>query len=160
MENPDYFILARALHILGIVLWIGGVAFVTTILIPVLKKIENTGNRLELFEQLEGRFAYQARIVTVITGASGFYMLEFMNAWSRYQESTFWWMHLMTFIWAVFTIVLFVLEPLILHRWFKEQATKNSETAFAWLHRMHKVLLTLSLVAVFGAVAGSHGYYF
>lgn len=160
MENTDYFTLSRTLHVLGVVLWIGGVAFVTTILIPALKKIENTENRLELFEQLEGRFAFQARIVTVVTGASGFYMLEFMNAWSRYQEPTFWWMHLMTFIWAVFTIVLFVLEPLILHRWFKEQATKNSENAFAWLHRMHKVLLTLSLVAVFGAVAGSHGYYF
>lgn len=160
MENTDYFIFARALHILGVVIWIGGVAFVTTILIPSLKKIKDTESRLELFEQLEGRFAHQARIVTVITGGSGYYMLDFMNAWARYQDPIFWWMHLMTFIWVVFTIVLFVLEPLILHRWFKEQAIKNSEIAFGWLHRMHKVLLTLSLLAVFGAVAGSHGYLF
>lgn len=160
MENTDYFIFARVLHISGVVFWIGGVAFVTTILIPSLKKIKDAENRLELFEQLEGRFAFQARIVTVITGGSGYYMLDFMNAWARYQEPAFWWMHLMTFIWVVFTIVLFVLEPLILHRWFKEQAIKNSEFAFEWLHRMHKVLLTLSLLAVFGAVAGSHGYSF
>lgn len=66
----------------------------------------------------------------------------------------------MTFIWAIFTLVLFVLEPLVLHRWFREQAIKNSERAFARLHRMHKILLTLSLLAVFGAIAGSHGMQF
>ncbi len=160
MENTDYFVLARALHVLGVIFWIGGVAFVTTVLIPSLRRIENTENRLELFERLEGRFALQARIVTLITGGSGYYMLEFLNAWSRYQTPAFWWMHLMTLIWAVFTVVLFVLEPLFLHRWFREQAIKNSEIAFSWLHRMHIVLLSLSLLAVFGAVSGSHGYSF
>lgn len=160
MESSNYFILARALHVVGVVLWIGGVAFVTTVLISSLKKITDTDKRLELFEELEGKFAFQARIITLITGISGFYMLYFMNAWDRYQQPAFWWIHLMTFIWAIFTIVLFVLEPLVLHRWFRKQAIRNSESAFAWLHRMHKVLLTLSLVAVLGAVAGSHGFQF
>lgn len=160
MEDFDYFVLARTLHVLGVVIWIGGVAFVTTVLIPSIRKITDTQYRLELFEQLEGRFAFQARIVTLITGISGFYMLYVMNAWDRYQHLQFWWMHLMTFIWAVFTVVLFVLEPLVLHRWFRERATKDSENAFAWLHRMHKILLTLSLLAVLGAVAGSHGFSF
>ncbi|MCK5432897.1 MAG: hypothetical protein KAJ03_09145, partial [Gammaproteobacteria bacterium] len=109
---------------------------------------------------LEGKFAFQARIVTLITGISGYYMLDIMNAWDRYQKIQFWWMHLMTFIWVIFTLVLFVLEPLVLHHWFREQAIKDSENAFTWLHRMHKVLLTLSLLAVFGAVAGSHGFQF
>jgi len=67
MENFDYFVLSRTLHVLGVVVWIGGVAFVTTVLIPALKKITDSQYRLELFEQLEGRFAFQARIVTVIT---------------------------------------------------------------------------------------------
>jgi len=160
MENHDYFILARTLHVIGVVLWIGGVAFVTTVLIPSLKQITNDDNRLALFEQLEGRFAFQAKLATLVTGISGYFMLDYMNAWERYSHLSFWWMHLMTFIWAIFTAVLFVLEPLILHRWFREQAMKDSENAFAWLHRMHKALLTLSLVAVLGAVAGSHGYPF
>lgn len=160
MENLNYFILARAIHVIGVVIWIGGVAFVTTILIPSLRKISDTNSRLELFEKLEGRFAFQARIVTLITGISGYYMLDIMNAWDRYQHLEYWWMHLMTMIWAVFTVVLFVLEPLILHRWFHEKAIKDSDIAFAWLHRMHKVLLALSLLAVLGAVAGSHGYVF
>lgn len=161
MNNPDYFIFARVLHVLGVVLWIGGVAFVTTVLIPALKKIPNTNNnRLELFEQLEGKFALQAKFVTLITGISGFYMLGFLHAWDRYQHLQFWWMHLMTLIWFIFTLVLFVLEPLVLHKRFRKQALEDSEKAFMWLHRMHKILLTLSLIAIVGAVAGAHGFVF
>lgn len=160
MGDPDYFILARTLHVVGVVLWIGGVAFVTTVLIPSLKKITDSDNKLALFEQLEGKFAFQARVTTLLTGASGFYMLEALNAWGRYQQMQFWWMHLMTLIWGIFTLVLFVLEPLVLHRWFREKAMGNSEKAFVWLHRMHKVLLTLSLLAVVGAVMGAHGFQF
>jgi uncharacterized membrane protein len=157
MEDFIYFGLARALHVVGVVLWIGGVAFVTTTLIPSLRKMADTDKRLALFEQLEGKFAFQARIVTLITGLTGFYMLEYMNAWERYQQLQFWWIHLMTLIWLIFTLVLFVLEPLILHRRFKMIATENSDRAFALLHRMHKILLALSLITVFGTVAGVHG---
>ena len=64
----------------------------------------------------------------------------------------------MTLVWVLFTLVLFVLEPFILHRRFKEQASKDSKKAFAGLHRMHEILLALSLLAVLGGVAGSHGF--
>lgn len=160
MESFDLFILARAVHVGGVVLWIGGVAFVTLVLIPALRRMTTPGQRMMLFEELEGRFALQARITTLITGISGLYMLEYLDGWSRYQQPEFWWMHLMTFIWAIFTLVLFVLEPLFLHRWFHEQALRDSEKTFARVHRMHKILLTLSMVAVLGAVMGSHGYAF
>ncbi len=157
MEDYVYFGLARALHVVGVVLWIGGVAFVTTTLIPSLRRMTDTEKRLELFEQLEGRFAFQARIVTLITGLTGFYMLNYMQAWERYQHPEFWWVHLMTLIWLLFTLVLFVLEPLVLRQRFKLLAIQNSERAFTVLHRMHKLLLLLSLITVFGTVAGVHG---
>ncbi len=157
MENFTYFALARALHVVGVVLWIGGVAFVTTTLIPSLREMADADQRLPLFEQLEGKFAFQAKLVTLITGLTGFYMLGYMSAWDRYQQVQFWWIHLMTLIWFIFTIVLFVLEPLFLHRRFKKLATENSDNAFSLLHRMHKILLALSVVAVFVPVAGVHG---
>lgn len=160
MQDFDVFVLARSLHIIGVVLWIGGVAFVTTVLIPSLKRISVSENRLALFERLENKFSFQAKIATLITGLSGLYMLFFMDAWSRYLELQFWWLHLMTFVWFLFTLVLFVFEPLFLHRWFHQKASENSETAFMRLHTMHIILLLLSLIAVFGAVAGSHGFLF
>ncbi len=156
MQAYDYSVLARGLHVIAVVLWIGGVAFVTTVLLPSLHRIP-ADRRLELFESLEGRFALQARITTLITGLSGFYMLHALRAWDRYLHAQFWWVHLMTLIWLLFTVVLFVLEPLFLHRWFHQQAVRNPERAFAILHRMHRILLGLSLLAILGAVAGAHG---
>lgn len=157
MEDFTYFGLARALHVVGVVLWIGGVAFVTTTLIPSLKAMGNADERLALFEQLEGKFALQAKVVTLITGLTGFYMLEYMSAWGRYQQAQFYWIHLMTLVWLIFTVILFVLEPLVLHRRFNMLATENSDKAFALLHKMHKIILALSLVTVFVTVAGVHG---
>lgn len=160
MQDFDVFVFARSLHIIGVVLWIGGVAFVTTVLIPSLKRISASENRLALFERLENKFSFQAKIATLITGLSGLYMLFFMDAWSRYLELQFWWLHLMTFVWFLFTLVLFVLEPLFLHQWFHQKATENSDAAFMKLHTMHIILLLISLISVFGAVAGSHGFLF
>jgi uncharacterized membrane protein len=157
MLSTDGFVLARALHILGVVVWIGGVAFVTTVLLPALRCLDRAEDRLVLFERLEGRFASQARVTTLITGLSGFYMLHFLHAWSRYADPHYAWIHLMTAVWAIFTLVLFVLEPLFLHRWFHELAQHDDARAFRPLQRMHVVLLTISLLAVAGGVAGAHG---
>ena len=152
------FVAARVVHVLSIVLWIGGVAFVTTVLIPAIRRMPSEADRIELFERLESRFALQARVTTVLAGASGLYMIHFMGAWSRYLDPSFWWVHLMTFVWFAFTIALFALEPLFLHGWFIAAAERDSERAFRIIHRMHWILLSLSAVAILGAVAGSRGY--
>ena len=149
---------ARVLHVVGVVLWIGGVAFVTTVVIPTLRRLPSGEERLRLFEAIEGRFSVQARVVTLVTGISGVYMLQGFNAWGRYQDLSFWWVHLMTLVWLVFTLVLFILEPLYLHRWFKEFAERDSDGAFRLLHRFHVLLLTVSLIAIAGAVAGVRGF--
>ena len=70
-----------------------------------------------------------AKGVTLITGLSGLYMLHAMHAWDRYLRIDLWWMHLMTLIRVIFSVVLFVLEPWFLHRWFRAQAVRDSEEA-------------------------------
>ena len=107
--NYNNFVIARIVHILAVVLWIGGVGFVTTVLIPSLRKTQTAESRLSLFETLEGKFSFQAKVTTLLTGVSGIYMLEVMDAWSRYLSISFWWLHLMTFVWIIFSLVLFIL---------------------------------------------------
>lgn len=149
---------ARALHVLAIVHWIGGVAMVTLVLLPGLMRSVPAEERLALFEMIEGRFALQARISTLIAGASGLYLVWVFDAWDRFlAPASFWWMHAMVAIWAVFTFVLFVAEPLFLHRWFHVRASRDPEGTFRLVRRMHVILLTASLVTVAGAVIGSHG---
>lgn len=151
-------VFARIVHVLSVVLWIGGVAFVTTVLIPAIRKHPSESERIELFERFEARFALQARVTTLLAGASGFYLLHGMGVWTRYLDPGYWWVHLMTFVWLAFTIVLFALEPLFLHRIFVAEARKDSDRAFSLLQALHWFLLTLSLLAIAGAVGGSRGY--
>ncbi len=158
MTNFDLFVLARSIHVLAIIFWIGGVAFITTVLLPALNNMAEKEQRIALFEQLEHKFAFHAKLATFAVGLSGYYMLNFLNAWQRYQDIQFWWLHLMTLVWLIFSLILFVLEPLFLHRWFIEHAKKDSDKTFMLLQRMHYLLLSISLLAVFGAMAGSHGY--
>ena len=65
----------------------------------------------------------------------------------------------MVAVWLLFTLVLFILEPLFLDRWFEARARRAPESAFALLQRFHWLLLLLSLVTIIGAVAGSHGLF-
>ena len=160
MNKLNIFILARTLHIVGVVFWIGGVAFVTTVLIPSLKRTANPKDRMDLFEKIEGKFSFQAKISVLITGITGIYMIYFLNAWSRYLDGQYWWLHLMTTVWLLFAIVLFILEPLVLHQWFREHAKIDSDKTFNRLHRMHIILLSISVLAILGAMAGSHGFSF
>jgi uncharacterized membrane protein len=150
--------IARVLHVLGVVLWIGGVAMVTTVLLPATGRLKSASERVAFFETVERGFALQARVTTLVTGLSGLYLVDQLGLWHRFARIEFWWMHAMVLVWALFTLVLFVLEPLFLHRWLIERATLKPDSTFLLVTRLHWLLLTLSLVTVAGAVAGSHGY--
>ncbi len=149
--------LARAVQVAGVVLWIGGVGFVTTVLLPAVRRMKRPEERVAFFEKIERKFAWQARVTTLLVGISGFYLVETWDLWDRFTDAGFWWMHAMVLVWAVFTLMLFVAEPLFLHRWFLNQAAEKPEATFRLIQRMHWVLLIASLITVFGATMGSHG---
>ncbi len=151
------FAFARALHVLAVVLWIGGVAFVTAVLLPAVRRQVPAPQRLAFFDRIERRFAWQARATTLLAGASGFWMTHRFGLWARFADASFWWMHAMVLVWALFTLMLFVLEPLVLHRWLEARHARDPEGTFALVQRLHWLLLAASLVTVVGATAGSHG---
>lgn len=153
----DSFVIARALHVLALVHWIGGVWLVTWVILPGLRRKVPAVQRLAMFEMIEGRFGKQARVSTVVAGASGLWMTYVLDGWDRFADPAYWWMHLMVLVWAIFTIVLYVAEPLVLHRWFHARAIADPEAAFLLVERAHQLLFALSAIAVAGAVLGSHG---
>jgi uncharacterized membrane protein len=149
--------IARAVHVLAVVFWIGGVAFVTTIVLPALRRIAAPAERLALFDLIERRFAWQARATTLLAGFSGLYMLMRLDLWDRFFLAGFWWMHAMVAVWLVFTAMLFAAEPLFLHRWLLARAKARPDATFALVQRLHWLLLGLGVITILGAVAGSHG---
>ena len=156
----DHAVVARALHVLGVVLWLGGVGFVTTVLLPAVRRMKTPAERVSFFEALEGRFAWQARGTTVLVGVTGLYLVRLWDLWDRFRSLSFWWMHAMVLVWVLFSVMLFIAEPLFLHRRFLEAARRHPEATFRRIERVHWLLLAISLLTVVGAVAGSHGWVF
>jgi uncharacterized membrane protein len=153
----DAFTLARAAHVLAVVHWIGGVAMVTLVILPAVARMAVPAERIAAFEAIEGRFGAQARVSTQVAGLSGLWMLWETDGWGLFLDPAHWWLHLMVAVWALFTLVLFVAEPLWLHRWFHAQAGRDPVGTFALVQRLHRVLLAVSTLAVAGAVLGAHG---
>jgi uncharacterized membrane protein len=153
----DDVTLARALHVLAVVLWIGGVVFVTTVLLPAVRDLHAPAERVIFFETVERRFGRQARVTTALAGLSGFYMLVRLDLWDRFLSVTYWWMHAMVAVWLLFTLMLFVAEPLFLDRWLLARAKARPEATFGLIERLHWILLALSLITLIGAVLGSRG---
>lgn len=153
----DDITLARAIHVLSVLFWIGGVAFVTLVVMPSIRAAHPPADRLAAFHKLEGRFAAQARTWVLLAGVSGFWMVYRAQMWDWFADLRFWWMHAMVGLWIVFAAMLFVIEPLFLHR-----RMETSSLPCADFHRMevvHRMLLGLAVITLFGAVAGSHGLF-
>ena len=153
----DDFALARAVHVLALVHWIGGVTMVTTIVLPRARTLPDASAALTDFETFEGRFAVQARFSILLAGLSGLYMLDKLQAWAWLLDSAFWWLTLMIAVWAVFALMVFVLEPLVVHRLFRDYALRDKEHAFALAIRLHAVALAASAFAIAAGVLGAHG---
>lgn len=151
-------VIARTLHVLAVVIWIGGVSMATTVALPALRRGDLGANRLLAFQAIEKRFAWQARTAIILVALSGLYIIWRLDLWDRFRAASFWWMHAMVCVWLVFAVLLFIVEPFILHQRFRGWAAVQPEDAFACLHRGHCVLLALSLITIFGAVAGSSGW--
>ena len=153
----DDIIIARAIHILSVLFWIGGVAFVTLVVMPSIRRSTAPDDRLAAFHRIEGRFAPQARIWVLFAGASGFWMIHRAQMWDRFAYPQFWWMHAMIALWAIFFAMLFLIEPLFLHR--RMQNSPDPGRDFWRMERMHRILLLTAVVTVLGASAGSHSLF-
>lgn len=150
--------LARALHVLSIVFWIGGVGFVTTVLLPHVRRTRPPEDRLRYLEEFERRFAVQARGFVLLVGLTGLYMVMRLGLWPAFRISAYWWLHAMVVLWAIYAFMLFVAEPIFLNRWLKSCAKVSPESTFRFVERLHWLLMTLSAITVLAAVAGAHGW--
>lgn len=142
----------RAIHVLGVVVWIGGVAFVTTVILP--GSSSSAHQRLQLFRRIKDRFAWQARAAVVAVGASGFWIVRQLRLWDRFADPRLWWMHAMVGLWAVFALMLFV-APLVARQ--PQRLDGEPQKILLRLTIVHGVLLVLSVLTLMGAVAGAHG---
>lgn len=153
----DDVTVARALHILAVIHWMGGVGFVTAVILPAVTSIADPSGRLALFEIIESRFAAQVKVSVPVAGLTGAYMAERLDAWGRFVEPAGWWLAAMAIIWFLFMAILFVVEPLVLRGWFQRRAIDDPDGTFRLIQRAHWGLLAAGAATATAAVLGAHG---
>ena len=153
----DDLTLARAVHVLAVIHWIGGVAFVTAVILPALAVFEEPSRRLALFEAIEHSFSAQVKVSVPLAGLSGAYMAWRLDSWGRFFEQAGWWLAAMVLVWALFMALLFVVEPLVLRGRFRRRVAADPAVTFRIIQRAHVVLHAMGMGGAAAGVLGAHG---
>lgn len=156
------FILMHIIHLITVILWIGGLAFVTVIMLPITLGTKDSLQKVLSFQRVEHRFAKLARIYNIVTGVSGFVML-FMMDWQKLlftRDGAA--LTVMTVIWVFWFVMLFGLEPIIirkmLEKMIKGEEKMDIDGVFRKMFVLHWVLMVVSFAAAAAGALHAHGY--
>lgn len=137
-------------HILSIVVWIGGVAFVTAIVFPTLASMDDSMAKVSFFMGFEKRFQFLAKVCVVIAGASGILLF-----WQRggfavltTQEGAL--LGYKFLVWLIFVVLLFGAEQRLMAVLVSQDT--SPERALRRLSIFHWVVLILSLIAIVAGI--------
>ena len=150
--------IARAVHTLSIVVWIGGVGFVTAVLIPIIRRTSPEKEQLSIFNTIENRFALIARFAVALAGVSGVYMIYILNAWDRFNDIRYFWMHAMLLLWLMFAFALFVIEPFFFKNHGRIIKERHGITNLRKTEIVHWIIFIMSLTTILFSVLGAHGF--
>ncbi len=144
------YIAALAIHVLSIVIWIGGVAFVTLVTFPMILRVEKSLDQVLMFQGVEHRFAKIAKAMVILAGLSGFYLI--------YEKGLSFGVWVMIFVWTFYASLLFGLEKLIFKRLFSAPSGKQLDTkkVFNILQGFHWFVLALSFMAIAAGIYEGH----
>ncbi|UCD36092.1 MAG: hypothetical protein JSU90_04480 [Nitrospiraceae bacterium] len=143
------YVIALTIHVIAIVIWIGGVAFVTMVTFPMILRMEKSLEMVMVFQGVEHRFGKIAKVMVILAGLSGLYLLNVKGF-----SAGVW---IMIILWVVYASLLFGLEKMIFKKLFSrpgEQA--DMKTVFNMLQVFHWIVLALSLFAIAAGVYAGH----
>jgi len=144
------YVIALTIHVLSIVVWIGGVSFVTLVTFPMILRMDKSLEMVMVFQGTEHRFGKIAKAMVILAGLSGLYLL--------YEKGIggigVW---IMIFVWVFYASLLFGLEKLIFKKLFDKPGEQaDTKKVFSILQIFHWVVLGLSFLAVAGGIWAGH----
>ncbi len=144
------YITALIIHVLSVVIWIGGVAFVTMIVFPMIQRTESSLEQVMMFQGVEHRFAKIAKVMVILAGLSGFYLFN--------EKGLSFGVWVMIIVWAFYASLLFGLEKIIFKKLFSDPSGKQADTSkvFSILQAFHWVVLGLSFFAIGAGIWAGH----
>jgi len=138
------------IHVLSVVIWIGGVAFVTAIVFPVLQHMEDSMAKVSFFIGFERRFQLLAKILVILVGVTGIFLFLERGAFASLTREETVLLGYKFFIWLFYLVLLFGAEKRLMAALVSPKTTL--ERAFKRMSVFHWVALILSLIAVVAGI--------
>lgn len=66
----DDIAIARVLHLLAVIHWIGRVSLATAVILPAIARFSEPSRRIAIFEETEGRFSFQAKTSVALAASA------------------------------------------------------------------------------------------
>ncbi len=148
------FTLLLIIHVISVVLWIGGVAFVTMVMFPIIMRTAGSIEKAIMFQGVEHRFARLAKIYSITAGITGLFLLYRMGM-SFLLTGRGIGIWVMIVAWTTYVLILFIFEPIIFKTLFSKDM--DASRVFFRLQVFHWFLLILSLIAVGAGIWTGHG---
>ena len=137
-------------HVLSVVIWIGGVAFVTAIILPVLGRMEDSMAKVSFFMGFEKRFQLLAKVCVIVAGATGILLFQQRGAFASLTGEETFLIGYKFLVWLIFAVLLFGGEKRLIGTLVSRKT--SPEKAFKRLSIFHWVALILSLIAVMAGI--------
>ncbi len=151
-----FLLILLIVHVISVIIWIGGVAFVTTVIFPMMYRTEGSLEKALMFQSVEHRFAGMVRWLIVLVGVTGLWMLYAKYGFGILLTVRGLGILIMLFAWALYTTVL-LFERKIFGKIFANPEKINMDRALRMINGMHWFLLTISFIAVAAGVWFGHG---
>jgi putative copper export protein len=144
------YVTALIIHVLSIVIWIGGVAFVTMITFPMIVRVDNSLEQVMMFQGTEHRFSKIAKFMVILAGLSGLYLI--------FEKGLSFGVWVMIIIWTFYAALLFGLEKIIFKKLFSNPEGRQTDTkkVFKLLQGFHWFVLALSFLAIAAGIYEAH----
>ncbi len=143
------YVTALTVHIISVVVWIGGVSFVTMITFPMILRVDKSLEQVMMFQGVEHRFGKIAKVMVVLAGLSGLYLI--------YEKGLSPGVWIMIAVWSFYASLLFGLEKMIFKKLFsKPDQQADMKKVFNLLQTFHWVVLGLSFLAIAAGIYAGH----
>jgi len=155
------FLLMHIVHLLAVIVWIGGLVFVTGIVLPMAIKTPDPLQKVLTFQRIEHRFAPLAKAYNIITGITGFVMVWQMGWYELYFTREGWALTFMTAIWLFWFVMLVGLEPIVIKKMLDKMARDGAKMDIDGIFRkvktLHWFMVAISLAAAAAGALVAHG---
>lgn len=144
-----YYVTALTIHVLSVVIWIGGVSFVTLVTFPMILRMDKSLEMVLMFQGVEHRFGKIAKVMVILAGLSGLYLI--------FEKGLSFGVWVMIIVWAFYASLLFGLEKLIFKKLFNKPGEQaDMKKVFNLLQGFHWVVLGLSFLAIASGIYEAH----